>query len=446
MAAAQEQDKVVGRVWYYLKTGTRPAAKQTHAELPATKQLLHDWKKLEIGKDNILWRTSGPYQQIVLPKKFHRMVYKELHEEMGHLGTEKVINLALQHFYWPYMQSDIEFFIGNVCRCVKQKIPATKTQAPLQPITTTSPFELVSIDFTHLEKSHGGYEYILVIVDHFTQYAQAYAMRNKSAKTVADKLCNDFILCYGFPSKIHHDQGGEFENKLFSRLEQLCNISHSCTTSYHPQGNGQVERFNRTLISMLRTLPESYKSNWKEHLNKVVHAYNCSRNDSMGYSPFYLLFGHHPRLPIDLVFDIDLSLDYQSYPAYVSIWKTAMEEAYKLASKKSQESGACAKAYYDRKLRSSVLHPNVLVRNLSEQGGPGKLRSHWEDTVHRIVRQRGPDSPVYEVKPETGTGPTRVLHHNLLLPCDSLPLESDVQKQEPSPKKRPILKQESMQA
>ena len=199
---------------------------------------------------------------------------------------------------------------------------------------------------------------------------------------------------------------------------------------------------------MLRTLPESYKSNWKEHLNKVVHAYNCSRNDSTGYSPFYLLFGHHPRLPIDLVFDIDLLPDYQSYPAYVSIWKTAMEEAYKLASKKSQESGARAKAYYDRKLCSSVLHPNdcVLVCNLSERGGPGKLKSHWEDTVHRIVRQRGPDSPVYEVKPETGTGPTHVLHRNLLLPCDSLPLESDVQKQKPSPKQRPILKQESMQA
>ena len=118
-----------------------------------------------------------------------------------------------------------------------------------------------------------------------------------------------------------------------------------------------------------------------------------------------------------------------------------MENAYKLASKKSQESGARAKEYFDRKLCSSVLQPNdrVLVRNLSERGGPGKLRAHWEDQIHHIVRQRGPDSPVYEVKPETGTDPTCVLHRNLLLPCDSLPLDSDL------PKKVPIPKQESKQ-
>lgn len=130
---------------------------------------------------------------------------------MSHLGVDRTLDLTRERFYWPHMQRDIEYYIGHVCQCVKQKAPSLKTRAPLNPIVTTSPFELVTIDFLHLEKSRGGYEYIFVVIDHFTRYAQAYATRNRSAKTVAQKLYNDFILRFGFPFRIHHDQGGEFE-------------------------------------------------------------------------------------------------------------------------------------------------------------------------------------------------------------------------------------------
>ena len=294
-------------------------------------------------------------------------------------------------------------------------------------MTTSYPFELVSIDFLHLEASSGGFEYILIIIDHFTRFAQAYATKNKSAKAAADFLCNDFVLRFGFPTKIFHDQGWEFENKLFHRLEKLSGVTRLRTTPYHPQGNGKVERFNRTLLHMLRTLPESQKHKWKDSLSKVVHAYNSSRNDATGFSPFYLLFGCSPHLSVDLMFGLSCEDTRMNHTEYTEKWKVAMEDAYELARQNISKSADDGKKQYDRKVVFSSLQPGdrVLVRNLSERGGPGKLRSHWEQEVDLIVQQKG-DLPVYEVTLEGRKGRSRILHRNRLLPCDFL--QSDLSK------------------
>ena len=355
------------------------------------------------------------------------MVFRELHQEMGHLGAPRVVQLARERFYWPNMEDDITHFVTKVCPCLKQRRPNLSTRAPLHSVTTSYPFELVSIDFLHLEASSGGFEYILVVIDHFTRFAQAYATKNKSAKAAADCLFNDFVLRFGFPTKILHDQGREFENKLFHRLEKLSGVTRLRTTPYHPQGNGKVERFNRTLLHMLRTLPESQKHKWKDSLNKVVHAYNSSRNDATGFSPFYLLFARSPRLPVDLMFGLSREDTRMNHTEYTEKWKVAMKDACELARQNISKPADDGKKQYDRKVRFSSLQPGdrVLVRNLSERGGPGKLRSHWEQEVHLIVQQKG-DLPVYEVTPEGRKGRSRILHRNLLLPCDFL--QSDLSK------------------
>ena len=306
-------DQVINRVRELIQCGLRPTTVERKKEPKDVQLLLQEWNSLSVDKDGIKQRRTGSRTQIIIPKKLRSLILKELHEKMGHLGADCTLHLARERFYWPHMQSDFQHHIGHVCLCVKRKPPTLKIRAPLQPITT-----------------RGEYEYILVVMDHFTRYARAHATKNKSARTVAQKIYNDFILRFGFPLKIHHDQGGEFENRLHRELEKLCRVGLSCTTRYHPQGNGQVERFNRTFLIMLHTLRETKKSRWADHPNQVVHAYNCPKNETTGFSPFYLQFGRHPRLPIDLIFGIDRTGNQGSHTQYAAQWQKAMSEAYEL--------------------------------------------------------------------------------------------------------------------
>ena len=114
-----------------------------------------------------------------------------------------------------------------------------------------------------------------------------------------------------------------------------------------------------------------------------------------------------------------------------------MTEAYKIANAKCALNRAKGKKMYDRRVCSSGLLPGdrVLVRNLSKRENPAKLRSYPEDKIHVLVTRRGVDSPVYKVKPESSDGPKRTLHRNMLLPCNSLPLQP-LPPQEPAPRQR----------
>ena len=196
------------------------------------------------------------------------------------------------------MDSYVESKIKQCGRCIRRKVLPTRA-VDLVNITTTAPIEVVSIDYLTIEPSKGGIEYVLVITDHFTRYAQAIPTRNQTAHTTARLLYENFFVHYGFPARIHSDQGANFESKLIKSLCDLTGMKKTRTTPYHPMGNGMVERFNRTLLNMLGTLQDDKKADWKSHLFTLTHAYNAATHDSTGFSPFYLMFGCHPRLAVD---------------------------------------------------------------------------------------------------------------------------------------------------
>ena len=128
---------------------------------------------------------------------------------------------------------------------------------------------------------------------------------NQEAETVAKKLVDEFICRFSIPKQLHSDQGRQFESQLVTQVCKLLHIAKSRTTPYHPQSNGLIERFNRTLIQLLATCTEEHPFHWEEYLCKVCMAYNTSKQSTTGYSPFYLMFGRNARLPIDVMYVSD---------------------------------------------------------------------------------------------------------------------------------------------
>ena len=414
-----------------IESGQLQKRKLHGKDTPEVKSLLRIRKSLKLVKD-ILYRktytdnsSSKKLQwQLVVPKAFRSRALAGCHDDVGHQGNMRTLSLLRERFFWTGMQTEAIQHILECKRCLRRKTPPHV--APLQPIYVTQPLELVHMDYLSLEPSKGNIENVLVITDHFTRYALAYPSKTQTAQATARILWDNFICHYGFPEKFISDQGRNFESDLIKELCKIAGVQKLHTTPYHPQGNGQCERFNSTLCNMLGTLSEEEKSDWKSFLGYMTHAYNCTKHASTTYSPYYLMFGRHPRLPIDVEFGLPKSNcgDNSSKSRYVQKLRRRLNYAYQKATKVANQQASKYKSSYDKAIRGPQLQEKdlVLVKIVAHKGRY-KLQDKWEPEEYVVVEQPIAGTPVYRVQPVTG-GNIRTLHRNLLLPL-GVKLEPD---------------------
>ena len=319
-------------------------------------------------------------QLLVVPQSYRQRAMGGCHDQVGHLGQDRVLDLLRDRFYWPGMHADVVSYINSCARCLRRK--SQQDKAPLVDIETSQPLKLIHLNYLKIEPCKGNIENVLVITDHFTRYAQAFPSKTQTALTTAKLLWNNFILHYGFPEKIISDQGRNFESELIGHLCQLAGVQKLRTSPYHPQTNGQCERFNGTLLNMLGTLTPEQKKDWKSHVPALVHAYNCTRNTATGFSPYFLLFGREPRLPVDVEFGLQRGGQKGSpgESRYISQLKKRLQFAYRKAKCMAQKQQARHRGLYNLRCRGATLSVGdlVLVKQTAWKGRH-KIQDRWED-------------------------------------------------------------------
>jgi transposase InsO family protein len=366
---------------------TKPDSSSFAAMTKSTRRLLQIWEQLVVHQGVLCRRLpsmagSPEKLQTVVPEALREEVLADLHEGTmgGHLGSDKTLGRLKERFYWPGHYNDVKEWCRNCATCAVRKSPPAKPRAPLEPIVTGYPMQLVAMDIVGpFPESTRGNSYILVVADYFTRYTEAYAIPNQEASTVANKLVDEFFFRFSPPEQLHSDQGRNFESTIIAEVCKLLGVKKSRTTPYHPQSDGLVERFNRTLLDMLATAVRDRPFEWEMHLRRLCLAYNTSIHPTTGFSPFYLMYGRQARLPVDIMLGT-ATPPASPIPQYVANLHTSLCTAYEYVRTQMKHKLEQQKDRYDTRTHGKPFQSGDLVwlhNPTVARGQSKKLHQPW---------------------------------------------------------------------
>ncbi|XP_051980034.1 uncharacterized protein LOC127641237 [Xyrauchen texanus] len=428
----QLQDPVIGGFRKFWDQKRRPYGKELKALPKPVRSMLKHWNSMK-ERQGLLYRVfedvrHGECYQLLLPLNLKKPVLEYVHDSMGHQGIERTLHLLRRRCFWVGMHHDVDKWIKDCQRCVMTKMPQPRVHPPMKSFLASGPLEVIAVDFTVLEPATNGQENVLVVTDIFTKFTQAFPTRDQKADTTAKVLLREWFMKYGIPARLHSDQGRNFESEVVAELCKLYGVKKSRTTPYHPTGNAQCERFNRTLHDLLRTLPPEKKRRWPEYLPELVFAYNATPHATTGYSPYYLLFGVDPYLPVDALLGQERVFDQKH--DWLLVHQRRLNDAHARAREYSEQKAAERISLQKDRVYCPKIEVGALVYLRSRPVGRHKIQDAWGPIVYQVV---GIVDNTYTVEPLEG-GPTKRVNRVDIRSCVSPPI--------PAPRRLPKVREE----
>ncbi|CDF32470.1 unnamed protein product [Chondrus crispus] len=248
--------------------------------------------------EGTLCRTAAEFVQVVIPQSVRDRVLGLSHyaKLAGHPGGRKLYKTLRRYFYWPTMALDCYAVAKNCAACARERVKLRRNTKEMKLFTPKAPLEFVAIDILgELIITKRGNRYILVISDRYSKLVRTVPLKKISAAHIAQVFVHHWVFVYGPPVKLLSDNGTQFTARFFQNVCRILGIRNVFTTTYHPQANGQVERFNRTLTSALRKYVGEHPKDWDLFSDAVTFAYNTQVHRTTNIAPFELVLARAPR-------------------------------------------------------------------------------------------------------------------------------------------------------
>ena len=350
--------------------------------------LMRKWRPPDVSAEDE-WTVN---HQIVVPRVYRPEILNLAHDTpmSGHLGINKTYHKILNHFYWPGLKSDVSQFCKSCHTCQMVGKPnQTIPKAHLQPIPAfDEPFSRIIIDCVGpLPKTKSGNEYLLTIMCASTRFPEAIPLRNIKTKNIVKALVK-FFTFVGLPKSVQSDQGSNFMSGIFQQVMHELGITQYKSSPYHPESQGALERFHQTLKNMIRSYCFDTEKDWDEGIHLLLFAVRESVQESLGFSPFKLVFGHSVRGPLKLLKEKFLSNDDSSLNLlqYVSDFKDRLSRACEAAQTNLKSAQRKMERWYDENAKERKFMPGDRVLALLPiPGKPLQARYYGPYTVDKQI-------------------------------------------------------------